>query len=114
MRYADSHKHEWWQDFAAAVAAAAAKAIFGRYTRTETRDGSAAGRLLAIWVRAGGRVRTTIPVWAAAACYARVQGTSRSEGIYTFVDACFVSCFIPKIPQLKECVLVVFVVGEIW
>lgn len=40
--YADCHKHKGWQDFAAAVAAAAAKAILERYTRTDQRDGSAA------------------------------------------------------------------------
>ncbi|KAL7946793.1 hypothetical protein V8C42DRAFT_352307 [Trichoderma barbatum] len=33
--YADSHKHKKWQDFAAATAAAAAKALLHRYPKTE-------------------------------------------------------------------------------
>lgn len=33
--YADGHKNKEWQNFAAATAAAAAKAIIGRYTKTE-------------------------------------------------------------------------------
>ncbi|KAM4057603.1 phosphorylase superfamily protein [Hirsutella rhossiliensis] len=33
--YADSHKHKGWQDFAAAMAASASKAILERYMRTD-------------------------------------------------------------------------------
>jgi nucleoside phosphorylase len=36
--YADCHKHKGWQNFAAAVAAAAAKAIFERYTQTDRKE----------------------------------------------------------------------------
>jgi nucleoside phosphorylase len=32
--YADSHKHKGWQNFAAATAASASKAILERYSRT--------------------------------------------------------------------------------
>ena len=42
--YADSHKHKQWQDFAAATAAAAAKAILERYIRTEDPYDSAGSR----------------------------------------------------------------------
>ncbi|KKO96955.1 phosphorylase superfamily protein [Trichoderma harzianum] len=35
--YADSHKNQKWQDFAAATAAAAAKALLHRYPKTKTR-----------------------------------------------------------------------------
>ena len=42
--YADSHKHKGWQDFAAATAAAAAKAILERYPRTEDPYDSASPR----------------------------------------------------------------------
>lgn len=33
--YADAHKNKRWQDFAAATAAAAAKALLHRYPKTE-------------------------------------------------------------------------------
>jgi nucleoside phosphorylase len=36
--YADCHKHKGWQNFAAAVAAAAAKAILERYTQTDQKE----------------------------------------------------------------------------
>ena len=42
--YADSHKHKEWQDFAAATAAAAAKAILERYIYTENSYDSAGFR----------------------------------------------------------------------
>ncbi|KAI1844190.1 hypothetical protein JX266_009674 [Neoarthrinium moseri] len=40
--YADCHKHKDWQNFSAATAAAAAKAVLGRYTQTDSDKSNAA------------------------------------------------------------------------